>query len=428
MAKLTSLNRLNDNQIKNAKYKSTVDKNSTDKNCLSDGGGLQLLLKPDGKKLWEFRYASPSIKTRRKTSFGLYPTVTLADARRRLNEWQAKINQGIDPIDQKRDIEKVEKNKIVEIEKKSEQTVCKIIDKWLEMIETQVTAEYHKRTKALLHNNVSKYIGDRDIAEVEPMELVDVLKKKESEGYLDVTERIFGLCAQVWRYAVANRYAKHCITADIDYKYVFKKHNSKNYPHITDPKELKILLNNIDDYWGGVSVKCALKLLPYVFVRPSNIRYAKWSDIDFEKNEWRIHISEMKVSRAIKENSNQYFIVPLPKQAIELLLALKQHNGAFQWIFAGTPPSQPISDGAINMALKRMGYADKVVAHGFRHTAATLMNEHKGEHGFDADVIEKQMAHKGKDKIRATYNHAEYLKERKQLMQWWADYLDDIRK
>lgn len=426
MAKYTSLNRLNDTQIKNAKHKAASDKNSTDKNCLSDGGGLQLLLKADGKKLWEFRYISPSTKIRRKTSFGLYPTVTLADARRKLNEWQAKINQGIDPIDEKRHNENIEKNKIAEVKKKSEQTVGKIIDKWLDMIEAQVTPDYYKRTKALLYNNIIKYLGDRDIAEVEPMELVDVLKKKESEGYLDVTERIFGLCAQVWRYAVANRYAKHCITAEIDYKYVFKKHTPKNYPHITDENELRQLLLDIDRYWGGISVKYALEILPYVFVRPANIQLAKWADIDFEKKEWRIHISEMKVSKSEKEKDYS-FVVPLSTQLIEILKELYKHNGDSDWLFAGITKSRPISNNTINMALKRLGYKDKVVAHGFRHTAATLMNEHKSDHGFDADVIEKQMAHKGKNKIRATYNHAEYLKERKQLMQWWADYLDCLK-
>lgn len=410
---------LNDTQILKAKAK---DKDYQ----LSDGKGLFLLVKTNGAKWWRFNYISPIDNKRKIISLGVYPDITLENARKLRDEARNKIANNIDISIERKETKQAIQETIKQEELQQTSTINAIVDSWLEFIQDQVTPDYHKRTKALLYNNIVSYIGTLNIADIEAMQLVEVVKKKEAEGYLDVTQRIWGLCGQIWKYAVANGKAKRNITADVDYKYVFKKHIQKNFEHYINANDLKALLTDINNYWGSPSVKYCLKLLPYVFVRPSNIRNAKWADIDFENKEWRIAMSEMKAPKAIKENSKGYFIVPLSNQVIEILKELQAINGQYDYLFTSNIVTRPISDGAINMALKRLGH--NVVGHGFRHTASTIMNENKSKHGFSSDVIEVQMAHKSKEKIRATYNHAQYLDDRKKLMQWWSDYLESLQE
>lgn len=296
-----------------------------------------------------------------------------------------------------------------------------MIDEWLHYLDAHVSAEYHRRVMRQLQNNIIPYLGDRPMDEIEHLELLEVVKKKETEGKLETAQRLLQYCGQIWKYAVTHGKAKHNIVADIDRKYALKKPISKNFPHITSEKELSTLLKDMDNYWGNTSVKYCLKLYPYLFVRPSELRLAEWSEFDFDKREWKVPTDR------VGRKTGKLHVVPLPDQVVDILKELQALQGDFKHLFIGEPTSRAISDNSVRMALIRMGYKDVMTPHGFRHTASTLLNEHKKEHGFDGDVIEECLAHMDKNRIRGTYNHAKYYDERVELMQWWADFLEEVK-
>jgi len=202
---------------------------------------------------------------------------------------------------------------------------------------------------------------------------------------------------------------------------ILPKPEKTPFKNITDPKELGELLRAIHDYQGDISTKYALKLAPLVFVRPANIRYAEWGEIDFEKAVWRIPANKMKMRTP--------HIVPLSRQALQILEEVRRFNGSYRYVFVSPVSTiKPLSENTLNMGLKRLGFGDKMVSHGFRHTASTMLHENISIHGFHSEIIERQMAHAERNGVKAAYNHAEYLPERTKLMQWWADYLDKLRQ
>ncbi len=399
---------LTDTTIKNAKPK--------DKDYLiADGGGLYLNIKTIGTKVWTIRYTINS--KAKKTTFGNYPAVTLALARSKRNELMELIHQGIDPVENKKvqkEAAKVQK----EIEtKKLENTFEKLFYKWIEDKRQHIVPSTYSKIKSTFENYFLPHIGHRQIDEITAKEYKGLILKMNDKGIKSYAYKAKGMLSGFLKYLDEH----DIITApSLIMTTTLPKPKQTPFRSITDPKELGELLRAIDDYQGDVSTKYALKLAPLVFVRPANIRYAEWSEIDFEKAVWRIPAEKMKMDSP--------HIVPLSRQALQILEQVKQFNGSYRYVFVSPVSTiKPLSENTLNMGLKRLGFGDKMVSHGFRHTASTILHENISMHGFHSEIIERQLAHAERNGVKAAYNHAEYLLERTKLMQWWADYLDGLK-
>ncbi len=393
---------------------------------LPDRDGLYLLITTKGGKLWRYNYSFENKKY--ILSLGKYPAISLSKARELHADAMKLKSNGINPAKAKSEAKAQKKQaneqiiiKELEAQKKNESHLENVINGWLSHIEGQVTPRYYLKISALLQNNIIPFIGKKAIDEITPLELLEVAKKKEAQGKLDTAHRLLQVCGQVWKYAITHGKCSYNIVMSIDKKYALKRHERKNYPHITDENVFATFLKDTSSYWGNPSVRYLLKIYPYLFVRPSELRLAEWSEFNLEKKEWTVPADR------IGRKTGKIHIVPLPDKVIELLKELQAINGGFTHLFVGEPASQAVSEGAVRMALKRMGYDGIMSAHGFRHTASTILNERKQEHGFDGDVIERCLSHLDKNKIRGTYNKAEYYPQRVALMQWWADFLDRLK-
>lgn len=407
---------LTDTEIKNAK---PTDKDRT----LSDGNGLQLLIKPDGRKIWEIRFTVNG--KAKKTTLGTYPAVSLKDARLKRDELKAKVSNGIDPIQEKKEAKQQQQEdaKAKEIEViRSSNTFEKISRDFIDSISGELVPRYHSLKLARLENHIFPYIGNMPIENVTRMNIIQCLERLKTNGKAETAKRTLNIISQVYRYAVTREIVPHNITADIDKRYVIGKVESKSFPTITDPKEIGKLVNLIDEYQGEVITKYALKLGMLTAQRPYNIRFAEWDEFDLESMEWRISAEKMKMKRP--------HIVPITKQLKVILEELAPHTkGQSRYLFPALYTTQkPISDGTMNKALRRLGYGnDEIVAHGFRAMFSTIANENIEQHGYHTDIIERHLAHAEKNKVKGAYNRAEYWEQRVGLMQWWADYLDKVK-
>ncbi|MDB2405639.1 tyrosine-type recombinase/integrase [Arcobacteraceae bacterium] len=403
---------LNDKKIKESKLK---DKDYT----LSDGHGLQLLVKKNGSKLWEFRYTSPTTLKRRKTSFGTYPQTSLAAARKIRNDYIDKITNGIDPLEQKIQV----KNKIKIEQEKKVNTFYKVSQGWLDSYENEVSENYHIKLGRALENYVYPFIKKEPIDEVTRLELLTVIDDLKSKNLLDTAKRVLNILNKVFLYAVTYEYAPHNIIADIDKKIVLGKIERKHYPTFTKKEDIKNLLLSIDNYDGNYSTKMALKVLPYLFVRSFNIRHMDWSEIDFEEEQWVIPFNKMKM----KDRGD--FLLPLPEQVIEMLSeVINTYTGAIYVFPSLRGKDNPMSDNTLISALRRMGYSkEEFVPHSFRSMFSTIAYENQHIHGFSSEVIEALLAHTEKNKVKGAYNRAKYNEPMKKLIQWYANYLDDLK-
>jgi integrase len=289
-----------------------------------------------------------------------------------------------------------------------------IAEEWVEKQRATLEAETVTRLESWLAV-VYKSLGSKPLAKIEPPELLAVLRRIEHRGKLETAHRTLAACGRVFRYAIATGRASRDISADL--RGALAPAVKKNFAAITDPKRVGALLRSIDAYSGQPSTEYALKLAPLVFVRPGELRGARWAEFDLEAAEWRIPAARMKMDRE--------HVVPLSRQAVTLLRALQEITGDGELLFPGLRhPSRPISENTLNAALRGMGYGkDEMTGHGFRSMASTLLNEQ----GFAPDVIELQLAHQEKNKTRAAYNRAQRIEERRRMMQAWADYLDGLR-
>jgi integrase len=337
---------LTDTAIKNAKPK---DKEYT----LPDGNGLQLNIKPDGRKAWEIRYTIDG--KAKKTTGGTYPAISLKDARAKRDELKNKVINGIDPIKAKQELK--EQKHLEEEQAKVEAIISlntfeKISRDFIESISEELVPRYHSLKLARLNNHIFPYIGDKLINDVTRMMIIECLELLKASGKGETAKRTLDIINQVYRYAVSRGIVPHNITADIDKRYVIGKIEHKNMPTITDPKKIGILLNAIDEYHGELIVKSALKLATLTAQRPYNIRFAEWDEFDLEKNEWIIPADKMKMKRP--------HIVPITKQVREIIEALRPHTQhKSKYLFHSLHTTlKPISDGTMNKALRRMGYAN----------------------------------------------------------------------
>jgi len=390
---------LSDMKVQKAKSK---DKSIT----LFDGGGLFLLVTPTGGKLWRFKYRFDGKE--KKLAFGSYPEISLLDARKRRDEARSQLAHGIDPGT----LRKAQKQANTE----ATETFEIITREWHERFKSNWTTEYASKIMSRLEGDVFPYIGAKPIKEIKAPELLTVLRRVEARGTFELAHRIRTICGQVFRYAVATGRAERDPAADL--RGALSPVQTINRAAIIEPKKVGELLRAIDGYQGSFIVKCALKLAPLFFVRPGELRNAEWEEVSFENAEWNIPASKMKMKEP--------HLVPLSKQAIEILKELHEYTGASRYVFpSGRTFDRPMSDNAILAALRRMGYAkDEMSGHGFRAMARTILDEVLQVR---PDFIEHQLAHAVRDPNGRAYNRTAHLVERKKMMQLWANYLDGLK-
>lgn len=389
---------LTDTAIRNAKPTEKPVK-------LTDGGGLYLLLKPNGSRWWRFDYRFDG---KRKTlSMGVYPDVGLKDARNRRDESRKMLANGIDPSENR----KSQKNARAELAANSFEVVAR---EWFAKYSPGWAKGHADKIIRRLERDIFPWLGNRPIAEITAPELLQSLRRIEARGVLETAHRALQNCGQVFRYAVQTGRAQRDPSGDL--KGALAPWKPQHYPALTEPLKLAELLRSMDSYQGNLITRSALRLMPLVFVRPGELRQAKWEEIDLGTAEWRYTVTK----------TNTPHIVPLATQAVAILEELKELTGRSMYVFPGLRShDRPMSENTINAALRYMGYDQQTMTgHGFRAIARTLLDEVLG---FEPHIIEHQLAHAVKDPNGRAYNRTKHLAERKKMMQEWADYLDKLK-
>ena len=374
---------------------------------LFDGGGLYLEITPAGGRRWRQKYRFNGKE--KLLAHGTYPEVSLAGARERREAARKLLADGTDPGEQK----KAEKIAGIERAANNFESVAR---EWFGKFSANWAASHAGKIMGRMENDLFPWLGNRPVAEITAPELLRCLRRIESRGALETAHRVLQNAGQVMRYAIATGRADRDPSADL--RGALAPWKPKHYPAPTDPKAVGELLRAIEGYSGGNVVKAMLQLAPLVFVRPGELRQAEWAEIDLGAAEWHIPAHKMKM--------REPHMVPLSRQAVAILADLQPLTGNRDHVFpGGHDPRKPMSENALNAALRRMGY-DKttMTAHGFRAIARTLLDE---ELGFRPDYIEHQLAHAVKDPNGRAYNRTSHLAERRKMMQAWADYLDRRR-
>jgi integrase len=380
---------------------------------LTDASGLYLEISPAGSKRWFWKTYADGKEGR--MALGSYPEVGVGAARKARDAAKLIKSEGRNPVQ----VRKVEKLKATN---PASSTFKATALEWFELKLSSWSGHYAIREKRNLEKDLFPFLGARNIADIEAIEVLAVVRRVEERGALDVAHRVLTTAGQVWRYAVATGRAARDITTDI--KGALKPHHGKHFAAITDPKKLGTLIRVIRGYQGGPIVRAALQLAPMLFQRPGELRGAEWAEFDLDAALWTIPAARMKRSVEGKKNGDPH-LVPLSTQAVELLRKLQPLTGHGVLLFHGERShDRPISDNTLRAALLTLGYGPDVQSvHGFRATARTLLAE---ELNVDPLVIEAQLAHSVKDANGRAYNRTKYLKHRTVMMQQWADYLDTL--
>ncbi|MGB4101010.1 MAG: tyrosine-type recombinase/integrase [Alphaproteobacteria bacterium] len=383
--------------IKNLKPKASLYR-------VADGGGLCLEVAPSGGKLWRWRYYFHG--KAQMLALGKHPVVSLEQARKKRDDARALVAAGKHPTREK---DALKLRRIVE----GERTFEKIARSWMEIKGSNLNKKYHKQSLTRMEQHIFPMIGALPITEITIPDVVRVVEANGKRGTLATARWIKQAVSQVFRYASQRGLCQFNPAADM--RDLLPSAEEKHYPCI-HPSALPALMQDMAAYQGDYLTKAAMQLLALTFVRTGELIGAKWDEIDFDREEWHIPKERMKMRRP--------HIVPLSRQALATLKTLHTITGGKPCVFhSQRGKSKHISNGAVLMALRRMGYAGKMTGHGFRSLASTILNER----GFAPDVIERQLAHEDGDKIRSAYNRAEYLLERKKMMQSYADFLDDMK-
>lgn len=388
---------LNETKIKSLKPKDKPYK-------IGDSEGLYLLISPNGSKLWRFKYR---FNNKEKTySIGKYPVIKLAEAREERLNLKKLITKNIDPND-------IKKKKKQEVKAKEENLFKHIALEWYSKNSAKWSPNHAKKILGWLDADIIPVIGDIVISEIKPPDILMVLNKIESRGALDVARRCLSICSQIFRYGIPLGKCDYDFTIGLSATLeVRKRKNLKCIPIEDFPQ----LLRKLEKHNCSILTKYALKLVILTFVRSGELRGAKWEEINFDKREWRIPEERMKM--------NEVHIVPLANQAIEILDNIKLLNLDSEYIFPNINNTRKImSENTMLYALYDMGYHNKMTVHGFRQLASTILNEQ----GYNRDAIERQLAHAERNNVRKAYNHAQYLQDRRLMMQDWADYIDELR-
>ena len=394
---------------------------------LTDGDGLCLLLfVKGGAHGWRLDY---TFEGRRKTlSLGTYPSTTLAIARRKADAAREKVADGQDPS-QERKAQRVVHAKAIEAEKRQQQGLPPINSfeevgrEWFEIRRGGWANGYSEKVIARLENDVFPYVGSVPVTGITPTQLLEVLRRIEARGVIETAHRALESCGQIFRYAIAT--GRSTINPARDLKDALRRPEPQHFPAITDPKRLGELLRACDAYAATPVVRAALKLAPMLLLRPGELRFAEWPEIDLEAALWTVPSVRMKRELREKQQGAPH-LVPLPRQAVAVLRDLHQLTGHATMVFRGERHHhRPMSENTINAALRAMGFpADEVTGHGFRATARTMLHERLG---FSPDVIEAQLAHSVRDSLGRAYNRTEFVDQRRAMLQAWADYLDQLR-
>jgi integrase len=371
---------------------------------LWDERGLYLEVTPSGSKLWRFKYRFANKEKR--LALGKYPEVSLKESRERREAARKLLADNIDPSAHKKETR-------TQLELQSRNTFEAVAKEWFKQ-QAPNWADSHAQTVITrLEKNVFPWLGKRLIADITAPEVLTILRRIQGRGATETAHRVKGICSQVFRYAIATSRAERDPCGDLRGALATTKPN--HLAAVTDPKRLGQILNLIDTYYGGIAVRCALKLVPLVFVRPGELREMKWADVDFKAGEWRYLVTK----------TQQQHIVPLSRQAISILEEIRPVTQGSTLVFEGERPGRSMSNNTLNAALRSLGISkEEQSGHGFRATARTLLDEVLG---FKIELIEHQLAHHVKDPLGRAYNRTQHLEERRVMMQRWADYLDELR-
>ncbi|MEO8315739.1 MAG: integrase arm-type DNA-binding domain-containing protein [Pseudomonadota bacterium] len=369
---------------------------------LTDERGLMLLVNPNGSRWWRLRFRYQGRE--QMLSLGVYPDVSLKRAREKRDEARSLLADGVNPA-AKRTAERAA----------GADTFEAVGREWFAKQEPNWAPSHSVKILARLEQDLFPWLGSRPVGSIKAAELLTTLRRIESRGALDTAHRAHQNSGQIFRYAVATGRAERDPSGDL--RGALAPAKPSHYPTITDPEKIGVLLRAIDGYTGSQLVRNALKLAPLVFVRPGELRAAEWAEFDLKKQEWRIRAERMK--------ARVQHIVPLSRQAIAVLEELQPLTGDTRYLFPSIRTwIKPMSENTVNAALRGLGFSrNELTAHGFRSMASTLLNEQ----GWHRDAIERQLAHGERDQVRAAYNYAEHLPERRKMMQSWADYLDGLR-
>lgn len=374
---------------------------------LTDGGGLHLLVRPNGSKLWKHRLRINGRE--QKLSYGAYPLVSLKEAREKRDATKLAISRGENPVQQRRDAK-------LAAQFSSENSFEDIANEYIVKRESEGMAPSTLKKARWFLSLLSSAIGRRPVDEITPLELLSVLKKIEGRGHRETAKKTRSFASRVFKYAVITARCTSDPASPLLGALVAPV--ARPYSAITDPKELGALLRGIEEYAGFTASRYALKILPHVFVRPGELRLAEWREFNFEKAEWLIPEGRMKARKPHR--------VPLSRQVLAMLRELAALRGDGELVFPSAHArGRPISENTINQCLRRIGYSgSEMTGHGFRSTASTLLNE-SGR--WSADAIERALAHRDPNTIRGIYHRGEHWQERVEMAQWWSDYLDDLK-
>lgn len=372
---------------------------------LHDTDGLFVLVHPNGSRYWRLKYRF--LGKEKMLALGVYPEVSLGEARERRAQARKLLATGVDPSE----VKKAAKRQAII---NSETTFEAVAREWHDHFKHKWTPQVVASSMRRLENHMFPKLGSRPIADITPPELLSVVRIVERTGALDMAQRVMQLTGQVFTYAIATGRAQRNPVNDL--RGALKPPVRKHMAHFKED-ELPEYLQRLENFTGNLQTKLALKFLLLTFVRTGELRGAEWTEINFDKAEWRIPAERMKM--------REQHIVPLSTQAIAVLRDLQTRTGNRQFVFPNQhKPMGCMSENTILFALYDMGYRFKATGHGFRATASTILNEN----GFAPDVIERQLAHGERNKVRAAYNHAQYLAERRKMMQWWGDYIEEAFK
>ena len=393
------LNRLTDSEIKSAFYETKGDKK------LFDGGGLFLHVKASGR-YWRLKYHIGGRE--RLLSIGVYPEISLKQARDERDQARQLVRQGIDPVQHRRERQQ-------QLERNRENSFRALADEWLEQVHSKSVGEStFTKNKRRLERMAYPHIGNRPINDIQPPEILEVLRRIERQGHVDSAHRVKTLIGQIMRYGVARGAATRDITADL--KGALAPIRQNHFAAQTTPEDLVPILDAIIGYRGAPETVAALELLPLLLLRPGNLRALEWEQVDFESR--RIELSTTKNGAPL--------IVPLADQALEVLermRSLSQHRSRF--IFPGArSAARPMSENTLGAALRNLGLTGQQTAHGFRAVARTMLVERLS---YPVELVEMQLGHRVADMHGRAYNRAQWIEERAHMMQAWADYLAQLQ-
>jgi integrase len=387
---------LSDAKARNAKPRTRPYK-------IADGDGLFLLVMPSGSKYWRLKYFLAGKE--KLLALGVYPEINLADARDRRGQARKVLAAGNDPGQAKKAAKRLATLKNAN----AFETVAR---EWVERRKHEWAPSHARRQRAQIERHILPKLGTRPVADITAPEVLAMLRVIEERGVLETAQRMMQVTGQIFMYAIATGRAERNPVPDL--RGALKTPRVKHHPFLA-ASDLPEYLRKLEAYDGSLQTKLALRLLLLTFVRTRELRGAHWTEIDWDNAEWRIPADRMKMK--------ELHIVPLSRQAVGALRELEKLSGNRQHVFPNQHnPSAFMSENTMLYALYRMGYHSRTTGHGFRSTASTILNEHE----FRADVIERQLAHSERNVVRAAYNHAQYLPERRKMMQWWADYLDKV--